>query len=111
MTENARNAIIRVLRGRQFFRMPARHKIDESSEWAYGTIENRGNLSAIFKVSDRSVRPYTWTININSIDTYDLEILELDCSVALEKDSVGLRLEAKTIIIEFDKAVLVNQNF
>ena len=103
MTENAKNAIRRVLEGGQFFKAPARHKIYESSKWAYGTVENRGNPFVIFKVSDRSDKPYTWTININSIDTYDLEILELDCSV-------GLRLEAKTIIIEFDKAVLVNQN-
>ena len=110
MTENAKNAIRRVLEGGQFFKAPARHKIYESSKWAYGTVENRGNPFVIFKVSDRSDKPYTWTININSIDTYDLEILELDCGVASEKDSVGLRLEAKTIIIEFDKAVLVNQN-
>ena len=111
MTENAKNVVRRVLGGALLFKVPARHKKDESSEWAYGTVEKRGDAYIMFRTYDRVAKSYIWTMHLNSTDTYDLELLDRDYYAVSQKDSIDSKSNSKTIVIEFDRVVLVNQNF
>ena len=111
MTENAKNAIIKVLESGMELRMPARHKKYESSEWEYGTVEKLGVGHVTFRASISAAIKYGWGIHLNSTDTYDLEILDPGYRVASQKDSIDSMSNSKTIVIEFDRVVLVNQNF
>ena len=111
MTENAKNAIKKVLESGTEPRILARHKRRESSEWAYGTVEKSGVNHITFRTSISADVKYVWGIHPLSVDTYDLELLDIDYHVVSQKDSIDSRSDSKTIVIEFDRVVLVNQNF